>query len=184
MARYALEHPSASRADSSLVPEISPSPTRSSFDSPYDQSNAPSPPGSTPNLLSPTSSGFVSPTGAQGHSRQSSRNNDILLGDLSSPEVVKSGKQFSDAAFKCVTSTSSPLKRSSLTTDLSVPFKSYVPHVVNIPQQMKERTTKQVAPRHFCMLTIGSRGDVQPYIALALGLQKDGHRCTIITHDE
>ena len=30
--------------------------------------------------------------------------------------------------------------------------------------------------------TIGSRGDIQPYIALALGLMKDGHQCVIITH--
>lgn len=34
------------------------------------------------------------------------------------------------------------------------------------------------------MLTIGSRGDVQPYIALALRLKKDGHTIVIITHDE
>jgi hypothetical protein len=34
------------------------------------------------------------------------------------------------------------------------------------------------------MLTIGSRGDVQPYIALALRLKKDGHTIVIITHNE
>ena len=34
------------------------------------------------------------------------------------------------------------------------------------------------------LLTIGSRGDVQPYIALALGLQKEGHTVTIATHGE
>lgn len=34
------------------------------------------------------------------------------------------------------------------------------------------------------LLTIGSRGDVQPYIALALGLQKEGHVVTIATHGE
>ena len=33
-------------------------------------------------------------------------------------------------------------------------------------------------------LTIGSRGDVQPYIALALGLMDMGHRVTIVTHAE
>ncbi|TKY87821.1 hypothetical protein EX895_003402 [Sporisorium graminicola] len=36
----------------------------------------------------------------------------------------------------------------------------------------------------FTMLTIGSRGDVQPYIALAKGLQADGHRVRIATHGE
>jgi UDP:flavonoid glycosyltransferase YjiC (YdhE family) len=30
--------------------------------------------------------------------------------------------------------------------------------------------------------TIGTRGDVQPYIALTLGLQKAGHRVTLATH--
>lgn len=33
-------------------------------------------------------------------------------------------------------------------------------------------------------LTIGSRGDVQPYIALCKGLMKDGHRTRIATHLE
>ncbi|SPO27515.1 probable UDP-glucose:sterol glucosyltransferase [Ustilago trichophora] len=39
-------------------------------------------------------------------------------------------------------------------------------------------------PLTFTMLTIGSRGDVQPYIALAKGLQADGHRVRIATHAE
>lgn len=34
------------------------------------------------------------------------------------------------------------------------------------------------------MLTIGSRGDVQPYIALAQSLMKEGHHCKIATHKE
>jgi UDP:flavonoid glycosyltransferase YjiC (YdhE family) len=32
--------------------------------------------------------------------------------------------------------------------------------------------------------TIGSRGDVQPYIALGLGLMKDGHQVVIVTHGQ
>ncbi|CEP64336.1 sterol 3-beta-glucosyltransferase LALA0_S11e01794g [Lachancea lanzarotensis] len=36
----------------------------------------------------------------------------------------------------------------------------------------------------FGLLTIGSRGDVQPYIALAKGLLREGHRVTIISHSE
>jgi sterol 3beta-glucosyltransferase len=43
---------------------------------------------------------------------------------------------------------------------------------------------RKVRPRRFCMLTIGSRGDIQPYIALSLGLMQDGHQCVIVTHDE
>ena len=34
------------------------------------------------------------------------------------------------------------------------------------------------------LITIGSRGDVQPYIALGQGLLKEGHNVTIITHAE
>jgi sterol 3beta-glucosyltransferase len=33
-------------------------------------------------------------------------------------------------------------------------------------------------------LTIGSRGDVQPYIALCKGLMKEGHTCRIASHAE
>ncbi|POW13487.1 hypothetical protein PSTT_03729, partial [Puccinia striiformis] len=39
-------------------------------------------------------------------------------------------------------------------------------------------------PLKITCLTIGSRGDVQPFIALGLGLQKDGHAVTIATHLE
>ena len=37
---------------------------------------------------------------------------------------------------------------------------------------------------HFVLLTIGSRGDVQPYIALGKELIKEGHKVTIATHSE
>lgn len=37
---------------------------------------------------------------------------------------------------------------------------------------------------HFTCVTIGSRGDVQPYIALCKGLLKEGHKCRIATHAE
>ncbi|KAK0535478.1 Sterol 3-beta-glucosyltransferase [Tilletia horrida] len=37
---------------------------------------------------------------------------------------------------------------------------------------------------HFTMLTIGSRGDVQPYIALSKRLLAEGHRVRIATHGE
>ncbi|KAI7905720.1 uncharacterized protein BX663DRAFT_500680 [Cokeromyces recurvatus] len=39
-------------------------------------------------------------------------------------------------------------------------------------------------PLHITCLTIGSRGDVQPYLALCNELKKDGHRCRIATHPE
>ncbi|KAI5827594.1 glycosyltransferase family 1 protein [Schizophyllum commune Tattone D] len=45
-------------------------------------------------------------------------------------------------------------------------------------------TFKPNKSMHFTCLTIGSRGDVQPYIALAKGLMADGHRVRIATHVE
>ena len=43
---------------------------------------------------------------------------------------------------------------------------------------------KPPQPLNFTCLTIGSRGDVQPYIALCKGLKADGHRVKIATHIE
>ncbi|UCC11951.1 MAG: glycosyltransferase family 1 protein [candidate division WOR-3 bacterium] len=37
---------------------------------------------------------------------------------------------------------------------------------------------------HIVLLPVGSRGDVQPFMALGLGLQAAGHRVTIVTHEE
>lgn len=41
-----------------------------------------------------------------------------------------------------------------------------------------------ISPMKFCLLTIGSRGDVQPYIALAKGLIEEGHSVVIASHSE
>jgi sterol 3beta-glucosyltransferase len=43
---------------------------------------------------------------------------------------------------------------------------------------------KPAKPLRITCLTIGSRGDVQPYIALAKALQEDGHHVKIATHEE
>lgn len=56
----------------------------------------------------------------------------------------------------------------------------FVPRAINVPPNQLRR----IRPRHFVCLTIGSRGDVQPYISLALGLMAEGHRVTIVTHEE
>lgn len=57
---------------------------------------------------------------------------------------------------------------------------AYMPFIANDPWV----ATSKLTPRTFTCLTIGSRGDVQPYIALALRLQKDGHHVVIVTHGE
>ncbi|KAG8962323.1 Sterol 3-beta-glucosyltransferase [Tulasnella sp. 425] len=43
---------------------------------------------------------------------------------------------------------------------------------------------KPTEKMHITCLTIGSRGDCQPYIALCKRLQQDGHTCRIATHEE
>lgn len=55
------------------------------------------------------------------------------------------------------------------------------PKAVNPPPGAAAFTSK---PQHYVCLTIGSRGDVQPYIALGLGLKRDGNSVTIVTHPE
>ncbi|KAE8222228.1 hypothetical protein CF319_g4536 [Tilletia indica] len=45
-------------------------------------------------------------------------------------------------------------------------------------------SSKPKSSLHFTMLTIGSRGDVQPYIALSKRLLAEGHRVRIATHGE
>lgn len=57
---------------------------------------------------------------------------------------------------------------------------NYLPFIANVPAIAKSVLT----PRTFVCLTIGSRGDVQPYIALCLRLKADGHKVVIVTHDE
>lgn len=59
-------------------------------------------------------------------------------------------------------------------------LKSFFPKAINLPEDV----LLSMPSMHFACLTIGSRGDVQPYIALGRGLQKEGHRVTIVTHEE
>ncbi|RCI06016.1 Sterol 3-beta-glucosyltransferase [Rhizopus stolonifer] len=67
---------------------------------------------------------------------------------------------------------------------------SHVPQNVTLPILSRSMFSesivykKPVKSLHFTCITIGTRGDVQPYIALCKGLMKDGHRCRIATHDE
>ncbi len=59
-------------------------------------------------------------------------------------------------------------------------LKSLLPKAINVP----EGILLSMPSKHFVCLTIGSRGDIQPYIALGRGLQKEGHKVTIVTHEE
>ncbi|KAL9936901.1 hypothetical protein V8E36_004136 [Tilletia maclaganii] len=57
---------------------------------------------------------------------------------------------------------------------------NYVPKVINVPAM----AIRKVPPMSIFCLTIGSRGDVQPYIALGKALQGHGHKVTIVSHPE
>ncbi|KAG7193804.1 Sterol 3-beta-glucosyltransferase [Scheffersomyces spartinae] len=60
---------------------------------------------------------------------------------------------------------------------------------INIPLILEDSPfykleVKPTTSFNITILTIGSRGDVQPYLALAKGLLKEGHHVTIATHLE
>lgn len=59
-------------------------------------------------------------------------------------------------------------------------IRALFPKAINQPNEV----LLPIPSKHFVCLTIGSRGDVQPYIALGKGLQKEGHKVTIVTHEE
>ncbi|KAH8998524.1 hypothetical protein EDB92DRAFT_1180136 [Lactarius akahatsu] len=59
-------------------------------------------------------------------------------------------------------------------------LRALFPKAINVPEEV----LIPMPSKHFVCLTIGSRGDVQPYIALGKGLQKEGHKVTIVTHEE
>ncbi len=59
-------------------------------------------------------------------------------------------------------------------------LRALFPKAINVPEEV----LLPMPSKHFMCLTIGSRGDVQPYIALGKGLQKEGHKVTIVTHEE
>lgn len=73
---------------------------------------------------------------------------------------------------------------SDLSTTLPEHMTDSLPAVMFTSASSTFLTFKPSKPLHFTFLTIGSRGDVQPYIALAKGLMADGHRCKIATHGE
>jgi sterol 3beta-glucosyltransferase len=93
------------------------------------------------------------------------------------------------------TSIIAPLARSiAASVAISVPpsLQIQMPKAINMPRPRvgghrsvsSNLMLGDIPPRHFMCLTIGSRGDVQPYIALGKGLREKGHRVTIVTHEE
>ncbi len=77
---------------------------------------------------------------------------------------------------------SPPARTVAVAKAAEIPFelRAQMPKVINLDREIVNAR----ASLHFMCLTIGSRGDVQPYIALGRGLMKEGHRVTIVTHEE
>ncbi|KAI9292055.1 UDP-Glycosyltransferase/glycogen phosphorylase [Neoconidiobolus thromboides FSU 785] len=61
-----------------------------------------------------------------------------------------------------------------------------LPIIPKNPNRVNELLSNKppCGPMHITCLTIGTRGDVQPFIALCKGLMKHGHTCRIATHAE
>ena len=111
----------------------------------------------------------ASATAASQRSRPSSRS--------SSPPPTRSSTK------RSVSSILAPLSRLPSTvqrTKNANVVRAIFPKAINVPNEV----LLPMPSKHFVCLTIGSRGDVQPYIALGKGLQKEGHRVTIVTHEE
>ena len=60
---------------------------------------------------------------------------------------------------------------------------AFLPRVVNMDRNTM-RDAIRISPMRIYCLTIGSRGDVQPYIALCKALKQHGHTPVIVSHPE
>lgn len=102
-----------------------------------------------------------------------------------SPRQFPTDRAIPDIRKRDAVSLLAPLSRTvaaavATSAELSRSARNKLPKVINLPHD----TLLTREALHFVCLTIGSRGDVQPYIALGLGLKKEGHTVTIVTHEE
>ena len=117
-----------------------------------------------------TAAGTAPATTTSPRSRPSSRSTSPTLNSRSAP-------------LRSVSSILAPLSRLPSTvqrTRNANIVRALFPRAINVP----DGVLMPIASKHFVCLTIGSRGDVQPYIALGKALQKEGHKVTIVTHEE
>lgn len=137
---------------------------------------------SSPTALSLETSPFFLSEESQTHKRVQSLDQVSESTPLSDDASIQT-RSTSQLPSRNATSILAPLSRVPSTLQKQhVPhaLKSILPKAINVP----EGVLLSMPSKHFVCLTIGSRGDVQPYIALGRGLQKEGHRVTIVTHEE
>lgn len=87
------------------------------------------------------------------------------------------------------TSSGTSTRRPSNLSVAPRPTSGLLDDIVHVDKHTSDPTggeSKRQPPRkmHITCITIGTRGDVQPYIALIKGLMKDGHTCRLATHEE
>ncbi|GLB38496.1 putative glycosyltransferase family 28 N-terminal domain [Lyophyllum shimeji] len=117
------------------------------------------------------------------HSLASESPSTTLTRTVSWPSELSADSRSLRSHTRSATAVIAPLSRSlaaAVAVGIPPPVQLTFPKAINLPREI----VAGLPPMHFVCLTIGSRGDVQPYIALGLGLKKEGHRVTIVTHEE
>lgn len=140
-----------------------------------------------PRSFSPSRTGSPTPSVTPMPSRTpvSSFTSTLSESPLLVPEPLPPDSSMPDTRKLDAVSILAPLSRSiaaavAASAELPPCARNKIPKVINLPRDIL--MTQEAL--HFVCLTIGSRGDVQPYIALGLGLKKEGHTVTIVTHEE
>jgi len=151
------------------------------------RSVSPSKPGSSMPLVTPLPSHAPAPTYTSTLSESPPPSTEALSLDNSVRPPVKTSLELQalDTRKRDTINLLAPLSRSVAATvaaaaELPTSARKKIPKFINLPRD----TLMTQEALHFVCLTIGSRGDVQPYIALGLGLKKEGHKVTIVTHEE
>lgn len=130
----------------------------------------------------PKSPGQATRPALSSHSSGVSISSDNLV--ASPVPMSKSEEDFGPFAELSITQQLAPISKiieHSKSRFVPIELLPHVPKPVNLPSNASRL---RITPQHFVCLTIGSRGDIQPYIALCLELMKDGHTTTIVTHEE
>lgn len=138
----------------------------------------------SPLSISPGSPPVYPDQSDESSANQSARSPEQISESLTSPEdTIPRTSHHRTVPTRNPTSILAPLSRVPTAVHqqhISHELKSLLPKAINVP----EGVLLSMPSKHFVCLTIGSRGDVQPYIALGRGLQKEGHKVTIVTHEE
>lgn len=94
-----------------------------------------------------------------------------------------------DAATQLISKTAQPLDDGRIAIDVDSKIARAFAHFIDIEEELAEPPpdySKQppwILPMNIVVQVVGSRGDVQPFVALGNELQKSGHRVRLATHN-